>query len=377
MFSDRTLVNRRNVVTDVSKRFDANKKFFILEVHARIVAAFLVILGIKDMEEQPSEKILPQNISSKSVKERKEFFHRLCSRVVDEYVVNADKNGDLMRKQAYSDWLKAVNPKTEDGRFACREVGCSKAFTFDGKARLDHEKSHGLHKVRDAIEKKSGETDAMFNYQRSLLDFGTIVLNFFDAISEGDGARLVRCWKFMLPYLKADGQRSRKYALEALYLIIQIEVLLSRKDAHSLIWNRFHKSIESSGGNIPMDLMIEHNNNFMKNAIRSLGPNCTNKRAVDRIAKAVTVTKKLVDNFDRGCAIYKRSGKHTETSARKDLKKVVDNLMTQNALTHTSGRNYKVFDGMQESLLEDFDLHGIYAWIEQHKKKIMINRANR
>ena len=43
-----------------------------------------------------------------------------------------------MRKQAYSDWLKAVNPKTEDGRFACREVGCSKAFTFDGKARLDH-----------------------------------------------------------------------------------------------------------------------------------------------------------------------------------------------------------------------------------------------
>ena len=126
-----------------------------------------------------------------------------------------------------------------------------------------------------------------------------------------------------------------------------------------------------------MDLMIEHNNNFMKNAIRSLGPNCTNKKAVDHIAKAVIVTKKLVDNFDRGCAIYKRSGKHTETSARKDLKKVVDNLMTQNALTHTSGRNYKVFDGMQESLLEDFDLHGIYAWIEQHKKKIMINRANR
>ena len=138
MFSDRTLVNRRNVVTDVSKRFDANKKFFILEVHARIVAAFLVILGIKYMEEQPSDKILPQNISSKSVKERREFFHRLCSRVVDEYVVNADKNEDLMRKQAYSDWLKAVNPKTEDGCFACREVGCSKAFTFDGKARLDH-----------------------------------------------------------------------------------------------------------------------------------------------------------------------------------------------------------------------------------------------
>ncbi|XP_065055033.1 uncharacterized protein LOC135683648 [Rhopilema esculentum] len=70
IFSDRTLINRRNVVTDVSKRFDANKKFFLLEVHARIVAALLVILGIKDIEEQISEGILPKYICSKSKKER-------------------------------------------------------------------------------------------------------------------------------------------------------------------------------------------------------------------------------------------------------------------------------------------------------------------
>ena len=128
------------------KWFDANKKFLIFEVHARIVAAFLVILGIKDAEEQPSDEILPQHICSKSIKEKRGFFHRLCSMVIDQYVLNADRNGILLQIDA--------------------------------------------------------------------------ILNFYDAISEADGARLVRCWKLMLQYLKAGGQRSRKYALKALYFIL-------------------------------------------------------------------------------------------------------------------------------------------------------------
>ena len=42
----------------------------------------------------------------------------------------------------------------------------------------------------------------MLSYQRSLLDYGMLILNFFDGISEGDGERVVRCWKFFLMYLK-------------------------------------------------------------------------------------------------------------------------------------------------------------------------------
>jgi L1 cell adhesion molecule like protein len=55
--------------------------------------------------------------------------------------------------------------------------------------------------VRDVVN------DDIFNYQSSLLEVGLLLMNFYDAITEGDGQRLVRCWKFMLPYLKEDGQQ--------------------------------------------------------------------------------------------------------------------------------------------------------------------------
>ena len=82
-----------------------------------------------------------------------------------------------------------------------------KLSSLMAKRRIEHEKLHGLHKE---IEAKSSEAvqDDMFNYQCSLLDIGMIILNFYDAVSEGDGMRVVRCWKFMLPYLTNDGAHS-------------------------------------------------------------------------------------------------------------------------------------------------------------------------
>ncbi len=65
------------------------------------------------------------------------------------------------------------------------------------------------------IVKLKPKRDDMLNYQSSFLEIGLLVNNFYDAISEGDGSRVVRCWTFMLQYLKEDGASCRKYALEA------------------------------------------------------------------------------------------------------------------------------------------------------------------
>ena len=71
----------------------------------------------------------------------------------------------------------------------------------------------------------------------------------------------------MLLYLKADGQRSKKYALEAFYLICQCHALLSKQGAFHCIWNRFAKSQHGIRGNIPLDLALEHYNRMLKNVI--------------------------------------------------------------------------------------------------------------
>ena len=137
-------------------------------------------------------------------------------------------------------------------------------------------------------------------------------MNFYDAVSEGDGLHVFRCWKFMLPYFRQDGAASRKYALEALYLLFQAYALLSPGDSHGLIWNRFRKLKLGSGGNIPLDLALEHYNNVIKTLMRMMGPNATSRRALNLLIKALTTNKKVLDNFDVMCSVIQRSGKHVQ-----------------------------------------------------------------
>ena len=80
--------------------------------------------------------------------------------------------------------------------------------------------------------------DDMYNYQCSILEYLMLLRDFQDGVSEGDGARILRCWKFLLLYRKADGPSSRKYCLKGLYLSFQVHCLLSAGEFYRVIWNR-------------------------------------------------------------------------------------------------------------------------------------------
>ena len=56
--------------------------------------------------------------------------------------------------------------------------------------------------------------DDVFSYNCALLADGLFFLNFLDAGKEGDGIRLMRQYRYMLLYCRADGHSSNKYALE-------------------------------------------------------------------------------------------------------------------------------------------------------------------
>ena len=213
----------------------------------------------------------------------------------------------------------------------------------------------------------------MYNYQRALLEYGMVIINFLDAISEGDGARLLRNWKFLLLYFQHD-TGSQKYSLEALYLMFQVYALLSPKAAHNLIWNRFSKRKHSRGGNISLDLALEFLNRIFKGAVKKLGPNA-NPKSIRRICNAMNVTKKLTETFDNLMALCKRSGKHSHKSAGADLKTLVNELLSQNALKKTPGRSYGFYSGVKPSILHDFDLQKFYGWINDHKKYMNLYKS--
>ena len=79
--------------------------------------------------------------------------------------------------------------------------------------------------------------DGVYNYARVLCHYGSLVMEFRDAWHEGDGERVLHCWKLFLPHFKVGG--CSKYCLEALKLQIQAGIAYSPNLAHQVTWNRF------------------------------------------------------------------------------------------------------------------------------------------
>ena len=81
--------------------------------------------------------------------------------------------------------LRDSKDRTLDGRYKCRFLGCKKTFQSDGKWRQSHEQSHSppvsiqeqplLTEIHDDVVQ-----DDMYNYQKALLDYGMVILNFFE-----------------------------------------------------------------------------------------------------------------------------------------------------------------------------------------------------
>lgn len=294
---------------EVAKNVNACKNIFNLELEARVVSAAMEELGIRDIYELQSPDRLPENISTSSKQQKIEWLNALAAKVVDKYVLKDDK------VQAVLDKMKNGAEELErpaGDRYMCRFPSCQKSFRYDGKRRRAHEMTHEGMGSNASITTvmPSNKKDDVFNYQSYFVEVGLLLKNFYDTVSEGDGLRVIRCWKFMLPYLKEDGAGSRKYALEALYLLAQVKSLLTPQAAHRLIWNRFYKSKPGSGGNIPLDLALEHYNRLIKVLIRNLGPNGLNKNAIDRYCKSLPLNKELLENYDSMCSVRRRSGKH-------------------------------------------------------------------
>ncbi len=262
LFSDRNLINRRNVKSDIDGAVNPCRKFFELEVNARLMTAATKILGIKSTSDTPDNTFVPVNIEQSNSVDKKACLRRIAEAVVDKYVIKKEKVQALLKQVLAIEENQAIlqDGKTDNGRFMCRFPGCGKTFAHNGKRKRDHEST---------IMKRDHENDDMYNYQCSFLEYAMIIMNFFDAIKKGDGKRVIRCWKFQLPYLRNDCG-SPKYALEVLNIFSQIRVLLSAQDSHSLIWNTFHCSKSGRGHNIPLDLSLEFVNRLLKEVVRKL-----------------------------------------------------------------------------------------------------------
>ena len=176
--------------------------------------------------------------------------------------------------------------------------------------------------------------------------------NFDDAVKEGDGERIHRCWKFALLIFKAYNHS--KYALASLLLQAGVNAMLTPRQAHCLKWNRTVNTQGGKGKNISLDLRLEHLNNIVKGILKNLGPNNLSERCAARCCLSVGQLDTSIDVVDRDLGVKKPTGKHISQKAQDDFKALVNELHTRvNVCESVPGRKYQHFPGFSVTFCQN------------------------
>jgi len=345
------------------------------------------VLGLESKNSQPSHFSIPEDIMTDYTKLQKvEILHKAAAQIVDKFVFGEDSLGKMIDQVITAQGRQEVidsQTLTADGRFPCRYEGCGHSFKYDGKRRQNHEMSHQPppyipppvsicpSSKKPDVENKEEQTDDLFNYNCALMTDGLFFFNFLDATSEGDGLRTLRQYKYMLLYCKADNQHSFKYGLECLYQFFLVFAILSPRDRERFTWNR---SINNGGGvgkNVALDLDVEHSNNYLKQAIKNLGPNLT-ENAVSRIGHAELGARTIMQSMDKNLEKISGSGKHSHSSAECDLSELVKRIGQLKVFDKEIGRRYIHYSNFERDPFHNLNISTIYKWINQHKKNVDI-----
>ena len=183
-----------------------------------------------------------------------QFLHKAASLLVDKFVLDNQSLSSLLDEIFTAQKTQDASdnePLTVDGQFPCRFLGHQRSFKFDVASHTKHEQTHHPSSAMEnddspgsisapehsASSEDSSKTkgDNVYSYNCALLTDGLFFLNFLDAISEGDGQRLMGQYKYMLLYCRSDGQHSTKYALECLYQSFCVTSLLSPRDCERFV----------------------------------------------------------------------------------------------------------------------------------------------
>lgn len=205
-------------------------------------------------------------------------------------------------------------------------------------------------------------TDKVFLYTKYLLSLGFFYFEFSDAIREGDGARVLRCWRYMLPMFISSGRKN--YAIESFQLLMQHDYLLSEREAAELMWSRFINVRGYRGCNIPNDKHMEHLNRICKTPIKALGANKT-AQCITRVGEALGTIAPVIEQFDRDNNVPEVSGLHHVASSEKDLKLLIDVLKGASVFVETPPRQYPSFSHPKDPL-HKITKEELTTWIEEH-----------
>ena len=282
-------------------------------MEAHILSATIQVFGMSSLEDQPSTEFFPKELDPS---QRKVLFLQGIKQVLDKFV-------DVM-----------------------------------------YETSTSSKKVKD--------NDHILAYTTDVLSVGLLLMEFVDAIKEGDGLRILRCWRYFLPIFKASKQTN--YSIEAFTFLAQYEYLLTPLMQQQLLWSRTVNTRGRSRTNVSCDLHMEHINGECKNAIGLLGPNIGD-RSVSRIGKSIGKLMKITGQFDKVNELPPVTKKHSKRSTATDIEKHLRQVHEESQVFNfTSKRQHKKFPRFQSNITRSLDNKYFKDWMNEQLEKLLMHQ---
>lgn len=208
--------------------------------------------------------------------------------------------------------------------------------------------------------------DYKYNYHKAKLTYGLLLIDFGDAIREGDGERLFSLYKLALLAYKSHGHT--KYSYVTLLLLVRVYSLLSETQAFSLKWNRFCNTSAKIGKNIPLDLRLEHLNNLLKACLKALGANL-NETSAKRVAASLNGIELVMQSVDEDCKFKPVSKIRGGKDPKEAVDQIANDLINGDVFSKHPGREgYTGFEHFDGNIITKLDYREYYHWIKGHLK---------
>ena len=217
------------------------------------------------------------------------------------------------------------------------------------------------------IDDISCSGDGVANYAIEVMSLGIFYLNYKDTVREGDGDRVLVCWKYLLPLFKVSDRRN--YSLEVLRMLYSYYFTMSPRQKHQLLWSRFVNVHGKVGRNIANDLHMEHLNRVCKNAVRGIG--AKSEESLKRIGRVVGPLAEVMSNFDQNVLKTGNDGigHHKQAAADKDRDMIVNELLNRaDVFTETENRFHHHFKNMTNkgSIFVNVNRKTLEKWIKEN-----------
>ena len=215
---------------------------------------------------------------------------------------------------------------------------------------------------------RESNTDNVRAYACNILSSGLLYMEFVDAIREGDGSRLIRCWKYFLLHFKVSHRTN--YAVEAFVLLAHQKFFLSPRMAMQLTWNRTVNIHGSHGKNVPCDLHMEHLNKEAKQRLAGLGSNITNE-SVSRVGRSIKITIEITKQFAKENQIKEPSCRKSRRSCNKDIKLLLKQLSDDMVFDNIADRAHRNYSSIKPKSIKHLRIKELNEWMKIQYKKML------